>query len=161
MLKEFKEFALKGNVMDLAIGVIIGGAFGKIVTSLVQDLIMPIFGLMTSGIDFKDMGYKHGNVTIAYGNFIQTVVDFLIISFSIFLAVKLINRARRKQEATVDAASAAKAAASGAVSGGASGAAGAVPAAQAQGQSQQSNESKQAELELLTEIRDLLKSKKG
>lgn len=160
MLKEFKEFALKGNVMDLAIGVIIGGAFGKIVTSLVQDLIMPVFSLLTSGIDFKDMGYKHGNVTIAYGNFIQTVVDFLIISFSIFLAVKLINRARRKQEATVDAASAAKAA-SGAVSGGASGAAGAVPAAQAQDQPQQSNESKQAELELLTEIRDLLKSKKG
>lgn len=160
MLKEFKEFALKGNVMDLAIGVIIGGAFGKIVTSLVQDLIMPVFSLLTSGIDFKDMGYKHGDVTIAYGNFIQTVVDFLIISFSIFLAVKLINRARRKQEATVDAASAAKAA-SGAVSGGASGSAGAVPAAQAQGLSQQSNESKQAELELLTEIRDLLKSKKG
>lgn len=154
MLKEFKEFALKGNVMDLAIGVIIGGAFGKIVTSLVQDLIMPIFSLMTSGIDFKDMGYKHGDVTIAYGNFIQTVVDFVIISFSIFLAVKLINRARRKQEVEVDTASAA-------VSGGASGAAGAVPAAQAQGQSQQTNESKQAELELLTEIRDLLKSKKG
>ena len=160
MLKEFKEFALKGNVIDLAIGVIIGGAFGKIVTSLVQDLIMPIFGLMTSGMNFEKMMCVSGDVTIKYGNFIQTVVDFVIISFSIFLAVKLINRARRKQEIEVDTASAAKAA-SGAVSGGASGAAGAVPAAQAQGQSQQSNESKQAELELLTEIRDLLKSKKG
>jgi large conductance mechanosensitive channel len=160
VLKEFKEFALKGNVMDLAIGVIIGGAFGKIVTSLVQDLIMPIFGLMTSGMNFENMAYVSGDVTIKYGNFIQTVVDFVIISFSIFLAVKLINRARRKQEIEVDAASAAKSA-SGVVSGGASGAAGAAPAAQAQGQSQQSNESKQAELELLTEIRDLLKSKKG
>ena len=161
MLKEFKEFALKGNVMDLAIGVIIGGAFGKIVTSLVQDLIMPVFGLLTSGMNFEDMAYVSGDVTIKYGNFIQTVVDFIIISFSIFLAVKLINRARRKQETTVDAAAAAKAA-SGAASGGTSGAApGAASATQSQGQSQQSDESKQAELELLTEIRDLLKSKQG
>lgn len=99
MLKEFKEFALKGNVIDLAVGVIIGGAFGKIVTSLVNDLIMPIFALITSGMDFTKMKYVIGDVTINYGNFIQNVVDFLIIAFSIFIAIKLINRARRKEEA--------------------------------------------------------------
>ena len=166
MLKEFKEFALKGNVMDLAIGVIIGGAFGKIVTSLVQDLIMPIFGLMTSGMNFDKMMYVSGDVTIRYGSFIQTVVDFVIISFSIFIAVKLINRARKKEEVQVDAASAAKAA-SGAVSGGGGAPGASAPAAsQPQGQSpsgsqsQQLNQEQQAELELLTEIRDLLKAKK-
>jgi large conductance mechanosensitive channel len=166
MLKEFKEFALKGNVMDLAIGVIIGGAFGKIVTSLVQDLIMPIFALMTSGMNFEKMAYVSGDVTIKYGSFIQTVVDFVIISFSIFIAVKLINRARKKEEVQVDAVSAAKAA-SGAVSGGGGAPGASAPAAsQPQGQSpsgsqsQQSNQEQQAELELLTEIRDLLKAKK-
>ncbi|QOX65044.1 large conductance mechanosensitive channel protein MscL [Anoxybacterium hadale] len=156
MLKEFKEFALKGNVMDLAIGVIIGGAFGKIVTSLVQDLIMPIFALLTSGMNFEDMAYVSGNVTIKYGSFIQTVVDFLIISFSIFIAVKLINRARKKEEVEVDAASAAKAA-SGAVSAPQAGSSAQAP--QPQGPSQSGGQSQQAELELLTEIRDLLKKR--
>ena len=99
MLKEFKEFALKGNVIDLAVGVIIGGAFGKIVTSLVNDLIMPLFALVTSGMNFTEMKIIVGEVTIAYGNFIQNVVDFLIIAFSIFIAIKFINKAHRKQEA--------------------------------------------------------------
>lgn len=105
MLKEFKEFALKGNVIDLAVGVIIGGAFGKIVTSLVGDLIMPIFGFLTSGMDFKDMKFvlsqavgDKPEAAILYGNFIQNVIDFLIIAFCIFIAVKLINKARKKEQ---------------------------------------------------------------
>lgn len=112
MLREFKEFALKGNVIDLAVGVIIGSAFGKIVTSLVNDLIMPIFGFLTSGMDFKDMKFVMSEAVkndagtvikeeaaILYGSFIQNVVDFLIIAFSIFIAIKLINKARKKEEA--------------------------------------------------------------
>ena len=98
MLKEFKEFALKGNVIDLAVAVVIGGAFGKIVTSLVNDLIMPIIALLTSGVNFTDMKYVYGEVTLTYGNFIQSIVDFLIIAFSIFLAVKLINKSKKKDQ---------------------------------------------------------------
>lgn len=102
MWKEFKEFALKGNVIDLAVAVVIGGAFGKIVTSLVNDLLMPIIALLTSGLDFTQMVYATagGKVVIAYGNFIQSIVDFVLIAFSIFLAVKLIGKARKKQEAS-------------------------------------------------------------
>lgn len=111
MLKEFKEFALKGNVMDMAVGVVIGGAFGKIVTSLVQDIMMPIIGFFTAGIDFTDlkiilskggineMGEEVAEAAIMYGNFIQTAIDFVIIAFSIFIAIKMINKLRRKQEA--------------------------------------------------------------
>jgi large conductance mechanosensitive channel len=127
MLKEFKEFALKGNVIDLAVGVIIGGAFGKIVTSLVGDLIMPIFALITSGINFTDMKYVIGKVSINYGNFIQNIVNFVIIAFSIFLAVKLINKTRRKEEAKPE----------------------------------QEKTVQPSETQLLTEIRDLLKSKQS
>ena len=88
MLKEFKEFIAKGNVMDLAVGVIIGGAFGKIVTSLVGDIIMPVIGVIIGGIDFTGLTLKIGNAEIKYGSFIQNVLDFLIIAFSIFIALK-------------------------------------------------------------------------
>lgn len=98
MWKEFKEFALKGNVIDLAVAVVIGGAFGKIVTSLVNDLIMPIVALLTSGVNFTAMAATVGSVKFAYGNFIQSVVDFLIVAFTIFLAVKLVSKARKKEE---------------------------------------------------------------
>ncbi|WP_291583787.1 large-conductance mechanosensitive channel protein MscL [Clostridium sp. UBA6640] len=105
MLKEFKEFALKGNVMDLAIGVIIGGAFGKIVTSLVNDIIMPIIGLLLGGVNFTSLKYtirpeKDGlaALTLNYGMFIQTVIDFLIISLSIFLFIKFISKFKHKEE---------------------------------------------------------------
>jgi large conductance mechanosensitive channel len=98
MWKEFKEFAMKGSVIDLAVAVVIGGAFGKIVTSLVNDLIMPIVALLTSGVNFTAMTATVGTVTFAYGNFIQSVVDFLIVAFTIFLAVKLISKARKKEE---------------------------------------------------------------
>ncbi|OQP08133.1 large-conductance mechanosensitive channel [Geobacillus sp. 46C-IIa] len=91
MWNEFKKFALRGNVVDLAVGVIIGGAFGKIVSSLVNDIIMPLIGLILGGINFSDLSWKVGKAVVKYGAFIQTVVDFLIIAFSIFLFVKLIN----------------------------------------------------------------------
>lgn len=92
MLKEFKEFAMKGNVMDLAIGVVIGGAFQKIVTSLVSDIIMPSFSILTGKLDFSTLVLTVGDVSIKYGNFITAIVDFLIISFSIFLVVRYLNK---------------------------------------------------------------------
>lgn len=92
MLKEFKEFIARGNVMDLAVGVIIGGAFGKIVTSLVGDIIMPVIGIIIGGIDFTGLTAKIGNAEIKYGSFIQNVLDFLIIAFCIFIIVKFINK---------------------------------------------------------------------
>lgn len=112
MLKEFKEFALKGNVLDLAIGVVIGAAFGKIVDSLVKDLIMPIVGLLTGGVDFANMfavlkagttpgpyasveaAAKAGAVTFNYGVFINTIISFIIIAFAIFMLVKAYNKAK-------------------------------------------------------------------
>ncbi|APJ12751.1 large conductance mechanosensitive channel protein MscL [Bacillus safensis] len=97
MLKEFREFAVKGNVIDLAVGVIIGGAFGKIVTSLVNDLIMPLVGIIIGGHDFSGLSIKIGAAQILYGNFIQTVVDFLIISFSIFIFIRYLNKLKRKK----------------------------------------------------------------
>ena len=110
MLKDFKEFAFKGNVLDMAIGVIIGAAFGKIVTSLVSDLIMPIISILTGGINFTDLKFvitpAHGDVAenaIAYGSFIQNVVDFLIIAFCIFLFVRLIEKFKKKEEVKVEA----------------------------------------------------------
>ena len=111
MLKDFKEFAFKGNVLDMAIGVIIGTAFGKIVTSLVNDLIMPIISLLTGGQNFTDMKYvitpKHGDIAenaIAYGSFIQNVVNFLIIAFCIFMFVRLIEKFKKKEEAKIEEA---------------------------------------------------------
>lgn len=98
MLQEFKKFALKGNVLDLAIGVIIGGAFGKIVTSLVNDLLMPIIGLLLGGVDFSGLQWTIGDAVITYGAFIQSVVDFVIIALSIFLFIKAINRFKKKEE---------------------------------------------------------------
>lgn len=92
MLKEFKEFAMRGNIMDLAIGVVIGGAFQKIVNSLVNDIIMPAISVITGKVDFSDMVFTVGEASIKYGNFITSIVDFLIIAFSIFLVVKYINK---------------------------------------------------------------------
>lgn len=103
MLKEFKEFAVKGNVVDMAVGIIIGAAFGKIVASFVGDVIMPPIGLLVGGVDFSSLAVtlKQASghipaVTIGYGKFIQTVVDFVIVAFAIFIAVKAINRLKRK-----------------------------------------------------------------
>ena len=138
-ITEFKEFAMKGNVMDMAVGVIIGGAFGKIVSSLVDDVLMPIIGKMTGGVSFVDLfvtlgdgeystlaaAKEAGAATLAYGQFLQNVVDFLIVAFCIFLMLKGINKMNRKK-AEPEA-----------------------PAAPA-GPTQE---------ELLTEIRDLLKTK--
>ena len=112
-IKEFKEFAMKGNVMDMAVGVIIGGAFGKIVTSLVNDVIMPVVSMATGGIDFTnlfvnlsdDAAYKTlaeaqeaGASVFAYGQFVQNIIDFLIIAFCIFLMIKGMNKVTRKKE---------------------------------------------------------------
>ena len=109
-LKDFKEFAMRGNVIDMAVGVIIGGAFGKIVTSLVNDLIMPAIGVLTGGLDFKDYKYilKEAvtmddgttipEVTINYGMFIQNVVDFLIIAFCIFVVIRALMKLKKKKE---------------------------------------------------------------
>jgi large conductance mechanosensitive channel len=115
--KEFKEFIIKGNVVDLALGIIIGSAFGKIVTSLVSDIIMPPIGLLTGGVNFTDLVIilkdgvpaqldEKGNVlkeavpavTINYGNFIQVLVDFTIVAFAVFLLIKAINKLKRKRE---------------------------------------------------------------
>ena len=115
MLKEFKEFAMKGNVVDLAVGVVIGGAFGKVVSSLVGDVIMPAVGKATGGIDFSKMAYvlqeasKNADgtvipaVAINYGIFINTIIDFLIVAFAIFMVVKAMN-SMKKQEAAAPAA---------------------------------------------------------
>ncbi len=112
MLREFKEFAVKGNIIDLAIGVIIGGAFGKVVTSLVNDIIMPPLGLLIGGVDFANLfinlgkvdytslaeAQKAGAATLNYGLFLNTVINFLIISFSIFLVIRQLNHFKKKQE---------------------------------------------------------------
>ena len=111
-IKEFKEFAMKGNVMDMAVGVIIGGAFGKIVSSLVDDVLMPIIGKLTGGVSFVDLfvtlgdgdfktlaaAKEAGAAVFAYGQFIQNIVDFLIVAFCIFLMLKGINKLNRKKE---------------------------------------------------------------
>lgn len=145
MWKEFKEFAFKGNVLDLAVGVIMGGAFGKIVTSVVNDLIMPLLGYLMAGRDFKSMKYVLSEAVmegetiikpeaaILYGNFIQNVVDFLIVASSIFIFIKLINKSKEKfiKQKKAEPAPVTPA----------------TPAAPTQE-------------ELLTEIRDLLKDKK-
>jgi large conductance mechanosensitive channel len=104
ILTEFRDFAAKGNVVDLAVGVIIGAAFGKIVSSLVADIVMPIVGVLVGGIDYKEFFVTVGGAKIMYGLFIQNCVDFLIIAAAIFLAVRLINRFRRKAEQELPAA---------------------------------------------------------
>ena len=133
LIKEFKAFAARGNVIDMAVGIIIGAAFGKIVSSFVGDVIMPPIGLILGGVDFSDLAVTlkaaEGDipaVVIAYGKFIQTIIDFLIISFAIFMGLKAINTLKKKQEEEA-----------------------AAPAGPTKDQ------------ELLTEIRDLLKSQQG
>ena len=98
MLKEFKEFALKGNVVDLAVAVVIGGAFGQIVSSLGDSIIMPLVGILIGGIDFSSLSLTIGNASIKYGEFIQSVIDFLIISFAIFLFIKLTGSFFKKKK---------------------------------------------------------------
>ncbi len=105
MLKEFKAFALKGNVLDLAVGVVIGGAFGKIVTSLVNDIIMPVIGLLVGGVNFTDLyivlspgAGEAAPLLFNYGTFLQNIFDFLVISFSIFLFVKAVSKLKKKEE---------------------------------------------------------------
>ncbi|MGE0328667.1 MAG: large-conductance mechanosensitive channel protein MscL [Polyangiaceae bacterium] len=131
IVSEFKEFAVKGNVVDLAVGVIIGGAFGKIVSSFVADVVMPPLGVVTGGVNFSKLEYvlkaaegEKAAVALKYGMFLQNIFDFLIIAVAVFLMVRVINRVRRKEEAA--------------------------PAAPPE---------PSAEEKLLTEIRDLLKAK--
>lgn len=138
-LSEFKEFAMKGNVVDMAVGVIIGAAFGKIVTSLVNDIIMPVIGVLTGGVNFSDhkwiiqQAVTNGEeivtpeVAVTWGAFVQTIIDFVIIAFCIFIAIKFVNKLKKAPEPAPEA-----------------------PAAPAG----------PTETELLTEIRDLLKEKK-
>ncbi|MED3625217.1 large conductance mechanosensitive channel protein MscL [Neobacillus thermocopriae] len=102
MWNEFKQFAMRGNVLDLAVGVIIGGAFGKIVSSLVEDILTPILGLLSGGINFTDLIIQFGEAKVKYGQFIQSVLDFFIIAFSIFLFIKIINRFKKKEEQKSD-----------------------------------------------------------
>ena len=127
LIKEFNEFALKGNVIDMAVGIIIGAAFGKIVSSLVSDIVMPPIGVLIGGVDFSDLTIvlqhahdKVPEVAIRYGQFIQTTLDFVIIAFAIFMALKVINRIKRPEVVVQPPA---------------------------------------ADIQLLTEIRDLLKNK--
>ena len=117
-LREFKEFAMRGNVVDLAVGVIIGGAFGKIVDSLVKDIVMPIFGRLLGGVDFRHLYINLGDKTfetleaaekagaplVKYGAFINTTIDFIIIAFAIFVAIKVMNRLKRDEPAPPPAA---------------------------------------------------------
>jgi large conductance mechanosensitive channel len=99
MLKEFRDFALRGNVIDLAVAVVIGAAFTGIVNSLVNDIIMPLIGALLGGVDFTTLSVTVGNAVIAYGNFIQAIVNFVIIAFVLFLIVRSINRFKKPQEA--------------------------------------------------------------
>ena len=98
ILKEFKEFISKGNVIDMAVGVIIGSAFSKIVTSLVNDIIMPLIGIIIGGLDFTSLSIKIKDSEILYGSFIQNIVDFLIIAACIFTVIKILNKFKKKQE---------------------------------------------------------------
>ncbi len=134
MASEFKQFALRGNVMDMAIGVIIGGAFGKIISSLVSDVLMPPIGLLTGGMDFSQLAVTlkapvdgKGEVLMQYGKFVNTVIDFVIVAFCIFMVIKIMNAAKKKEEAKP------------------------APAAPAEPPAQE---------KLLAEIRDLLKQRK-
>ncbi|KIL52571.1 hypothetical protein KP77_05980 [Jeotgalibacillus alimentarius] len=104
MLKEFREFAMRGNVLELAIAVVLGAAFGKIVTALVENIIMPIVGIILGGVNFSALALTVGNAEVTYGIFIQAIIDFIIVAFAIFLFVKLINRFKRKEEVKEEAA---------------------------------------------------------
>ena len=98
IVSEFKAFAMKGSVVDLAVGVVIGGAFGAIVTSLVGDIIMPIVGILTGGINFTGLVYTVGGSSIAYGKFIQAAFVFVIVAFALFMVIKAMNRLKKKEE---------------------------------------------------------------
>ncbi len=105
MIKEFKDFAIKGNVVDMAVGIIVGAAFGKIISSFVADVIMPPIGVLLGGVDFTSLGYTLKEavgdvpaVVISYGQFVQTIVDFTIVAFAIFIAVKMMNSLKKKEE---------------------------------------------------------------
>jgi len=98
MLKEFKAFVMRGNVLDLAVAVIIGGAFGKIISSLVNDILMPLVGLVMGGVNFSDLAFTVGDAVVAWGAFIQAIVDFIIVAFVIFLIIKSINSTKKKEE---------------------------------------------------------------
>ena len=97
-VSEFKTFISRGNVVDMAVGVIIGGAFGKIVSSLVNDILMPLIGVLLGGLDFSSLSIKIGDASLKYGSFIQTIIDFMIISISIFVMIKLFERFKKKEE---------------------------------------------------------------
>ena len=97
-LNEFKAFAMRGNVLDMAVGVIIGAAFGKIVSSVVDDLLMPVLGTLIGGLDFTSLAITIGDAKITYGNFVQNVIDFLIIAFCIFLLIKGVNKLASKKD---------------------------------------------------------------
>lgn len=122
IIKEFRDFAMRGNVLDLAIGVVIGAAFGKIVTSLVSDVLMPALGLILGKLDFSTLSFTIGEASIKYGLFLQSVVDFVIVAFCIFMIVKQINRFKKASPPPVP-------------------------------------EAPKAEIALLSEIRDLLKTR--
>ena len=105
MISEFKDFAMRGNVVDMAVGIVLGGAFGKIVSSFVADVLMPPIGILVGGVDFSDLAVtltqateEAEAVTLGYGVFIQTVIDFLIIAFAIFLVIKAMNAVKKKEE---------------------------------------------------------------
>lgn len=109
IIQEFKAFAMRGNVIDMAVGIIIGGAFGKIVSSIVNDIIMPPIGLLVGGVNFTDLKFVMKDavgdipaVTLNYGNFLQVLFDFIIIAFSIFMVIKVMNAAKKKEEAPVE-----------------------------------------------------------
>lgn len=103
MLKEFRDFAMRGNVIDLAVGVIIGGAFGKIVGSLVNDILMPLIGLVLGGVNFAEQAVQIGEASVKWGAFVQAVIDFIIIAFVIFLIVKAANKAKKQEPAPAPA----------------------------------------------------------
>lgn len=102
MLKDFKEFALKGNVIDLAVAVVIGAAFGKIVSSLVENIITPLIELLSGGVDFSGFSYTFLDAEIKYGVFIQSVFDFLIVAFAIFMAIRLMMKFKRKEDPVIE-----------------------------------------------------------
>ena len=100
MLREFREFAMRGNVMDLAIAVIIGGAFGKIITSLVNDVLMPLIGLALGGVNFSELAIVVGDAVVKWGAFVQSIIDFLLVAFVIFMLVRALNRFKKPEVVT-------------------------------------------------------------
>jgi large conductance mechanosensitive channel len=99
MLREFRDFVMRGNVLDLAIAVILGAAFGAIITSMVNDILMPLIGIVMGGVDFTTLTYQVGDAVVAYGKFIQAIINFLIIAFTLFLIIRSINSFKKKEPA--------------------------------------------------------------